>query len=103
MSEEIVLRIPVSILHDLIRSAEPARQSGGGHPDHSRRQAPRPWTEKQRRLLLRLVYRLGHEGGAARRFIAEQLGLRDDEQPTIQQASSLIDRLKNSEDHRGAA
>lgn len=108
MSDVIVLKIPVAALRDLLRAAEVAPDPKPGHPDRqphreSHNEPARAWTEKQRRLLFRLVYRLGHEGAAARRFITDQLGLRSDEEPSVQQASSLIDRLKNPEDHRGAA
>ncbi len=101
--DALIIRIPRRLL-DQLMTKEPLRASvqrpaGDGRHDPERR----TWSDAQRRLLFRLVYKLGRRGPDARRYIEDALGLDAGEDPTLDQASRLIDQLKNDGGSRGAA
>ena len=101
--DPLIIRIPRRLL-DQLMTKEPLRASER-HPTGDGRHDPerRTWSDAQRRLLFRLVYKLGRRGPDARRYIEDALGLRAGEEPTLEQASQLIDQLKNEGGSRGAA
>lgn len=89
MNDEIVIRIPFAVLREMIASHDHAEDA---QPRHDEPVEARPWSDKQKRYLYRLLQRLGHEGEAAKRYITATLRL-NGSPPTRAQASSLIDRL----------
>jgi len=100
---EIILKIPVASLRELLRAAQvaldehhqrPMNNNGGAAPGADTRH-DEPWTHKQRRFVYRLAQQLGHEGEAAKNFIRLSLRLDPDQEPTRAEASTLIDRLKS--------
>ena len=105
MSEpEIVIRIPIRALRGLLAEVHDyvERQAVEAFTEINAEAAPpqeeppresRPWTDKQRRFLYRLLQQLGHEGDAAKSYIKTALRL-NGEAPTSSEASQLIDQLQ---------
>ncbi len=89
MNDEIVIRIPSRVLRELIAAQDHAEDA---EPTHDEPAEAKPWSDKQKRYVYRLLQRLGHEGEAAKRYITAALRL-NGSPPTRGQASSLIDRL----------
>ncbi len=89
MNDEIVIRIPFRVLREMIAAHDHAEDA---QPSHDEPAEAKPWSDKQKRYLYRLLQRLGHEGEAAKRYITATLRL-NGSPPTRGQASALIDRL----------
>lgn len=103
--DALIIRIPRRLL-DQLMAQEPLRATErSASPDGRHDPDRRGWSDAQRRLLFRLVYKLGHRGPDARRYIDDALGLGAGEEPSLEQASRLIDQLKRDSDggSRGAA
>lgn len=106
MNDEIVIRIPYSVLRELLATQDHAADAQ--QPAFEESVENRPWSDKQKRFLYRLLQRLEYEGDAAKNYITTALRL-NGEPPTRGQASQLIDRLQaelgrgGHEVRRGAA
>lgn len=104
MSEpEIIIRIPLRALRGLLAEVHDRveRQAAETFTEINAESVPqeelpresRPWTDKQKRFLYRLLQQLGHEGEAAKNYIRTALRL-SGEAPTRSEASQLIDKLQ---------
>ncbi len=100
---EIVIRIPIRALRGLLAEVHDhvERQAIETFTEINAESTPqeepprelRPWTDKQKRFLYRLLQQLGHEGEAAKNYIKTALRL-NGEAPTRSDASQLIDQLQ---------
>ena len=101
---EIVIRIPIRALRGLLaevhdhveRKTVETFTEINAEPTPPQEELPResrPWTDRQKRFLYRLLQQLGHEGEAAKNYIKTALRL-NGEAPTCSEASQLIDKLQ---------
>ena len=91
MNDDIVIRIPYRVLRELIDTHDAANDNA--EPIGDKHTNERPWSDRQRRFIYRLLLRLGHEGDAAKSYIKTALHL-NGAPPTSRQASQLIDKLQ---------
>lgn len=96
MKDDIVIRIPRCVLRELLETHDSASDAGPGFHDAPPFDDPpqnRPWSDKQKRFIYRLLQRLGHEDEAAKNYIKTALRL-NGAPPSRNEASALIDRLQ---------
>ena len=91
MNDEIIIRIPARLLRDLVDDDNTGHDRSESDDESI---GERPWSDRQRRYIYRMLQRLGHDRHeTAKAYITRTLGL-NGSPPTTRQASQLIDRLQ---------